>query len=140
MKFEPEFFVKLKLSQNQIEKNLNNAVKDLGIAKKVDILDVRFSYAYSALIKAGIALLSYHQVKIKSVVGHQAKIIEKLAEILRDDSIRVMGNAMRTKRNLDFYAGGIEVTEKECREYLSFVAFILKRTQDIMQKTKRSPF
>lgn len=32
---------------------------------------------------------------------------------------------MRQKRNLDFYSGGIEVTEKECLEYLDFVGRVL---------------
>ena len=117
--FEDKFFVGFKFSQEEIEKNLANALRDLDIAKKVNILDVRFHYAYMALIKGGIALLSRHQVRIKSVPGHQAKIIEKMAELLNDDSIAVLGNVMRQKRNLDFYSGGIEVTEKECREYPS---------------------
>jgi len=69
MKFEDKYFARFSFSQEQIEKNLKNAFRDLEIAKEVKILDVQFNYTYTALIKAGIALLSYHQVKI----------IEKLA-------------------------------------------------------------
>jgi len=120
-KFDNHYFVKLGFSKDQIDKNLENALKDLRIAKKDTILEVKFNYAYTALIKAGIALLSSYHVKIKSVPGHHVKIIEKMAEILQDEDIVSMGNVMRSKRNIDFYAGGVEVTEKECSEYIEFV-------------------
>jgi len=132
MRFEDKYFAKIKFTPDQIKKNLKNAQKDLNIAKKVDILEVKFNYAYTALIKAGITLLSHNQVKIKSVPGHHIKIIEKLAHILIDDDIENMGNIMRSKRNLDFYAGGIEVTEKECREYVNFVEKVLTRIQKLI--------
>jgi len=127
MKFEDKYFAQFRFSGEQIEKNPNNAIKDLEIAKTVNILDVKFNYAYVALIKAGIALLSFHRVRIKSVPGHQVKIIEKTAQVLGDGSIEALGNVMRQKRNLDFYAGGIEVTEKECRDYVAFVDNALKK-------------
>jgi hypothetical protein len=38
-----------------------------------------------------------------------------------------LGNLMRQKKSLDFYSGGIEVTEKECQEYLDFVEKVLKK-------------
>ena len=57
--------------------------------------------------------------------GHHIKIIEKMAQILGDDSIADMGNIMRSKRNLDLYAGGVEITEKECKEYIKFAERIL---------------
>jgi len=133
MKFEDKYFAQFRFSGEQIEKNLNNAIKDLEIAKTVNILDVKFNYAYVALIKAGIALLSFHRVRIKSVPGHQVKIIEKTAQVLGDGSIEALGNVMRQKRNLDFYAGGIEVTEKECRDYISFVDNVLKKVTEVIR-------
>jgi uncharacterized protein (UPF0332 family) len=133
MTFEDKFFVRFKFSKEQIEKNLANALRDLEIAKKVNIRDVTFHYAYTALIKGGIALLSHQQVRIKSVPGHQAKIIEKMAQILDDDTIETLGNLMRQKRNLDFYSGGIEVTEKECQEYLDFAEIVLKKIKGVIQ-------
>jgi len=133
MKFEDKYFAQFRFSGEQIEKNLNNAIKDLEIAKTVNILDVKFNYAYVALIKAGIALLSFHRVRIKNVPGHQVKIIDKMAQILGDASIEALGNVMRQKRNLDFYAGGIEVTEKECRDYISFVDNVLKKVTEVIR-------
>lgn len=121
MKFEDKYFAKFSFTKDQITKNLKNALKDLSIAKRDKILEVKFNYTYTALIKAGIALLSYYKVKVKSSPGHHIKIIEKLSEALKDDSIADMGNLMRSKRNLDFYSGGIEVTQKECSDYIEFV-------------------
>lgn len=130
MKFEDRYFRKFEFTKEQIKKNLNNAIKDLTIAKKVKILEVKFNYAYTSLIKAGLTLLSYYQMKVKSMPGHHIKIIEKLAQILKDNDIEDIGNIMRSKRNLDFYAGGIEVTEKECREYINFVEEVLTKVKE----------
>lgn len=102
MRFEDKYFIRFRFSKAQIKKNLNNTLKDLDIAKKVKILDVKFNYAYTALIKSGITLLSYYQWKVKSAPGHHIKIIEKLAQILKADDIENIGNLMRSKRNLDF--------------------------------------
>jgi uncharacterized protein (UPF0332 family) len=132
MKFDNRYFIKFTFTPDQIKKNLKNAIKDLNIAKKVNILEVKFNYAYTALIKAGITLLSCYQVKVKSVRGHHVKIIEKLAQILKDENIESLGNSMRSKRNLDFYAGGIEVTEKECREYVDFVEEVLAKLKKLL--------
>lgn len=129
MKFEDQYFVKFHFTKDQIKKNFNNALKDLTIAKKDKILEVKFNYAYTSLIKAGLTLLSFYGVKTRSVPGHHMKIIEKLAEILKDESISDMGNIMRSKRNLDLYSGGIEVTEKECREYINFVNEVLENVK-----------
>jgi len=134
IKFENKYFLKFPFTNELIEKNIKNALKDLNIAKKVNILEVKFNYSYSALIKAGIALLSYYQVKVKSAPGHHIKIIEKIAQILNNKEIEDIGNSMRSKRNLDFYAGGIEVTEKECREFISFVEKILSKIMEMISK------
>ena len=132
MKFDNKYFNKFKFTQEQIKKNFKNAQKDLNIAKKDKIPEVKFNYSYTALMKVAISLLSYYHVKIKSVPGHHVKIIEELSRILKDDTISDMGNVMRTKRNLDLYAGGIEVTEKECREYIKFVENVVQRVEEII--------
>ncbi len=140
MDYEDRFFTRINFSREQIEENLANAQRDLKIAIKDDILDVKFNFAYSALVKGGIALLSHSQLRVKSIPGHQAKIIEYMARILNDDAIETLGNLMRQKRNLDFYSGGIKVTEKECEEYLSFTEGVLKRIDElILLKAKWEP-
>ena len=72
---------------------------------------------------------SFYKLRIKSVPGHHIKIIEKMSDILKNDIIDEIGNVMRSKRNLDFYSGGIEITEKECREYIDFVGKALRDIQ-----------
>ena len=137
MKFEESTFIRFSFTQQQIRKNLANALRDYDIAKKDSILEVKFTYSYSALIKAGIALLSYHQVKVRSVPGHHVKIIEKMSEMLNDEAVDDIGNVMRSKRNIDLYGGGVEITEKECREYIIFAGRVLKRIKNIITtKTK----
>jgi len=132
MKFEDFYFTKFKFTDNQISKNLENALKDLNIAEKDTIPDVKFNYAYTALIKTGITLLSLHHVKIKSAPGHHVKIIEKIAEILKDEDVVSVGNVMRSKRNTDFYGGGIEISEKESKEYIRFVSRVLRKVKNII--------
>ena len=134
MKFDDKYFAKFKFTEEQIKKNLDNALKDFDIAERDVILEVKFNYAYKALIKAGIALLSSYHLKIRSVPGHHIKILEKMAEILNDDAIADIGNAMRSKRNLDFYGGGILVSEKECSEYLRFADEVIKKAKNILMK------
>lgn len=133
MNIEDKYFIKFKFAKSQVGKNLQNSLRDVNIAKKDDILDVKFNYAYTALIKGGIALLSYHNIKVKSAPGHHFKIIEKMAQVLKDDTITDLGNIMRSKRNLDLYSGGIEVTEKECVVYIKFVEDVIKRIEGIIK-------
>jgi uncharacterized protein (UPF0332 family) len=133
IKFEDKYFEKFAFAKQQIQDHLMNSLKDLSIAIKVDILDVKFNYAYTSLLKAGIALLSFHGVRVKSVPGHQVKIIQKLAQLLNDSSIEELGNIMRSKRNLDFYGGGIEITEKECRSYIKFVEGVVNKVGGILK-------
>lgn len=134
MKFDDKYLIRFDFTGTQITRNLNNAVKDLHIAKTDGILDVKFNYSYSALLKAGIALLSYNQIKVKSAPGHHVKIIEILADELKDETIADIGNAMRSKRNIDMYAGGVEVSEKECLEYIDFVGKIISKVKALIKR------
>jgi len=134
MEFDNKYFDVFKFSNDQVTKNFNNATKDLRIAKEVKILEVKFNYAYIALIKAGIALASYYSRRMKNVPGHHVKIIEQMARILGDDSVADIGNVMRSKRNIDLYAGGIEVTEKETREYIEFVNTVIAKVKKLLSK------
>ena len=125
MKFEEQYFSKHNFTADQIKQYLDNALKDINIAAKIDIPEVRFTYAYSAFLKSGIALLADSGVKVKSVPGHHVKVIEMMAEILKNNAIEDIGNAMRMKRNTDLYSGGIEMTEKDSKSYLKFAETII---------------
>lgn len=134
MIFDDKYFTPFKFTPEQIEQNLKNALRDLAIAKQDTIMEVKYSYTYTALIKAGITLLSYHQVKVKSIPGHHQIIIDTMAKILNDETIADIGNVMRSKRNTDLYAGGIEVTEKESSTYLVFVEGVIVKIQNIIHR------
>jgi len=126
--FETKFFQKQDFTKEQILQLLENAKRDLNIAKKVSLPEVKFTYSYNAFIKAGISLIAkIGKVKVRSIQGHHFKIIEKMSEILRNKEIKEIGNAMRTKRNLDFYGGGVIVSEKESRDYYYFVKATLNK-------------
>jgi hypothetical protein len=121
IKFETAYFSKFNFTEEQIAQFLNNALKDLEIAKENIRPEVKFSYSYSAFIKGGIALLAkVGRVKIRSIPGHHVKIIEKMKEILKDETVEIIGNAMRSKRNEDFYGGGVLISEKESVDYESY--------------------
>ncbi|MBI4833681.1 MAG: hypothetical protein HY811_02520 [Planctomycetes bacterium] len=132
IKFDDKYFSRFKFTDEQVRKNMDNAEKDLAIARKDQIPEVKFNYAYSAFIKSGIALLSYHGAKVKSVPGHHIKIIETTAELLKDETINDLGNVMRSKRNRDLYDGGIEVTGKECREYIGFAEKVIAKIKQLL--------
>lgn len=133
IRFDDRYFSDFIFTKEQIKKNFENALKDLKIARQDKILDVKFTYSYDALIKGGITLASMHNKKIRSVPGHHIKIIEMMAGILNDETIGIIGNAMRSKRNTDFYSGGIEVTEKEAQEYLKYVDTILDKIKKFVE-------
>jgi len=117
IKFETAYFNKFNFTEEQNTQFLNNALKDLEIAKENIRPEVKFSYSYSAFIKGGIALLAkVGKVKIRSIPGHHVKIIEKMKEILKDETVEIIGNAMRSKRNEDFYGGGVLISEKESKD------------------------
>lgn len=120
MNFDKRFFKKQEFTKDQIQQYYRNALRDLDIAVRDTFLSVKFNYTYTAFMKAGIALLAFHQVKARSVPGHHVKIIEKTGEILEDEDVLTFGNIMRSKRNMDLYDGGIMVTKKEYKEYYDF--------------------
>ena len=72
------------------------------------------------------------KVKIRSVPGHHLKILTKMSEILSDPDILTIDNAMRMKRNQDFYSGGEFISEKEAEDYLKFVGKIIKEVKKII--------
>lgn len=128
--FDPKYFSKFTFTPEQIKRYLDNALRDFKIASEDDHLEVKFNYCYNALFKAGIALVAAKGgVKVRSVAGHHVKIIEKMAEILKDETVLAVGNAMRSKRNEDFYGGGIFISEKESAEYLEYVKGILVKVE-----------
>ncbi len=119
--FEEDYFRKFSFAKSEIGLFVGAAERDLKIAEDSTIPEVVFKFSYDALVKLGIAAIANEGYKTRSVMGHHVKIMEKLAKILNDNDVAVIGNRMRQKRNADLYEGDDEITEKESAEYLSFV-------------------
>lgn len=132
--FNRQFFQKRSFTPSQIGQYMNSALEDLEIAQENSRSKVKFNYSYQALIKSGIALLAVYGVKVKSRIGHHVKIIEKMGEILKNETIEEIGNAMRRKRNVDLYGVGTFLSDSETKEYYSFVKRIVTGIKKMIDK------
>ncbi len=134
IRFETKYFREFKYTKIGVEKYLKSAYKDLNIAKEAIVEDVIFQFSYNALIKLGISLLAIYGYKVSSRRGHHIKIIEKMAEILKDEDIELFGNKMRKYRNTELYDGGNSiVSKKQARGYLEFVEKSFKKSEKIFK-------
>ncbi len=131
-RFDPDFFKRINFSKSQVSAYLENAFKDLRIAEKDRFTEVRFTYAYQALIKGGMTLLAREGFKVRAVSGHHVRILDAASKILKDPDIFIFGNAMRMKRNEDLYGEGEFVSDKETDEYLGFVGSVLNRIKKLI--------
>lgn len=125
--FESQYFQKISFDKKQLKQFTIAARRDLKIASSSEIPEVIFKFSYDALIKLGIAAIAVRGYKVRSIPGHHMKIIEKLSELFANEDIAVIGNHMRQARNLDFYEGGFEITEKDSGDYLHFVEGVFKK-------------
>jgi hypothetical protein len=83
--------------------------------------------SYQALIKIGIAVQAKNGIRVRSIIGHHVKILEKLSENLSDPDISTIGNVMRMKRNKDLYDAGATITKKEVDDYIVFVSGVIQK-------------
>jgi len=127
--FDSKYFKKFEFKSKQTEKYLQAAYKDLKIANQSGVAEVKFQFAYNALIKLGIVLISRLGYKAKSRSGHHIKILEKMALILDDKDIYSLGNRMRKKRNMDLYEGGVLISEKEAEEYKNWLKTVFLKAE-----------
>jgi len=66
--FETKYFQKFSFTKQQINRFFESAFRDLNIARQDKFAEVRFTYSYQALVKAGIALIAkVGGVKVRSV-------------------------------------------------------------------------
>jgi len=130
MRSDARYFRKISFGEEELERYRQSTLHDLEIARSSPRPEVRFTFAYNALIRAGITLPARVEgVKVRSVSGHHARILQKMGELLGDEELAHIGNAMRTKRNLDFYAGGQVITRKEAKEYYHFVERVVREVE-----------
>jgi len=133
IKFSSKYFQKFNFSQGQIRKFLQAAYRDLNIAKQVDIPEVKFQFAYNALIKLGITAISCFDYRVKSRSGHHVKILEKASLILANKDIKSIGNKMRKTRNTDIYGGGILMSDKQANRYLDFMESVFHSSENFFK-------
>ncbi len=132
--FESKYFVKTNFTPEQINQYLNNALRDINIAKSDNNPEVKFIFSYNALIKAGIALIANTgKVKVRSIPGHHVIILEKMSELLKDETVMNIGNAMRMKRNEDLYSGGIFISIKESVEYTELASKMIMKIKKMIK-------
>jgi hypothetical protein len=130
MKFDGQYFRKFDFKPEDTKRHLDSALHDLQIAQKDKIPEVKFTYSYQTLIKIGITLLAHlGKVKVRSKPGHHVKILEKMGDLLGDDDVVTIGNAMRMNHNTDLYGGGEIVGEKEAADYLKFVLKVVEKAK-----------
>lgn len=132
MIFDTKYFKKMDFSQNQIEEYFNSAIKDMKIAEKYDDPEVRFEFVFKSLIKFGITLIASCGYKVNSRKGHHQKILEKMSEILDNNDILVSSEVIRKTRNTEFYDGGTIITEKQSKEYLSFLKEVYNLSKSLL--------
>lgn len=135
--FDPKYFVAFKFKPKQTEQYLQAAGRDFKIASRSGEVEVQFQFAYNALIKLGIALISRLGYKVKSRSGHHIKILEKIALILNDKNILSVGNKMRIKRNYDLYGGGVLISEKEASEYINWLKEVFIKAEKYLSGINR---
>jgi hypothetical protein len=133
MTFPQSHFRKFNSSKEQLTQYLKNARHDLKIAQADPHHEVRFTYSYQALIKIAIGLVASQGYKVRSIPGHHIKLLERLSELLEDPDVLAGGDAMRRKRNDDFYGEGVLITEKEAADYLRLVQRILKKAEHLIR-------
>jgi len=126
-RFEDSYFVKFSFTAKQLADYLASAQKDLSIARDSKVSEVVFQFSYNALIKLGIVSIAKQGYKVHGKIGHHAKIIEKLAELLGDEEVGAVGNLMRKTRNIELYSGGSVITDKQAKEYLEFVKALAQK-------------
>jgi hypothetical protein len=131
--FDAEYFQKLKFTPDKIAQFVASAERDIAIATGSGVPEVVFKFVYDALIKIGIALIASRGYKVRSRIGHHVKIIEKIAEILNDPDVVVLGNKMRQDRNIDLYEGGGHVSEKDSQTCLAFVKATLGKAKQALK-------
>jgi len=134
--FESKFFEKRKFEEKTVKRYFDGAARDFEIARANKDAEVIFRFSYDSLVKTGIALIASQGYRVKSRPGHHIKILEKLSQILDDKDIEIMGEAMRKKRNLDLYDGGIIISEKLAKEYLEFVKKAISESDKFLKNQK----
>jgi hypothetical protein len=117
-------FVNFNFSEKQIIKYFEAAQRDLRLAGAKEP-EIKFFFSYNCLLKLAQAVCARNNLRVKQGPGHHIALLDKCANILKDDDLAAVAQTMRDKRNRDLYDGGAIITEKEASAYHLFVKKIL---------------
>ena len=131
MKFDRTFFAKQEFTAKALSALAASAAREFEIAASSPVPEVKFHFAYMALLKTGIYRIAREGYRVKSAPGHHKMVIEALSELLGDREVAVVGDKMRRDRNLDLYEAGAAFSSTETEAYLKFIADICKRVTGI---------
>jgi hypothetical protein len=129
-------FEKFIFSRGQVDKYYASALRDLKISRRTEDTEVNFRFCYDVLLKLAITVCAKNNLRVKARQGHHVKLIDKLAEILENKDIKIIGQEMRSKRNWDLYGGGVLISKKEAGEYLKWTNEIFKQADNYLHKNK----
>jgi hypothetical protein len=127
MKIDRKYFIKQKYNPAELTKYKKSARRDLDIAKCSQEVEVKFHFAYMALVKIGIYCLAKTGYRVKARPGHHQKIIEHLSRALNSEDILIIGDKMRKDRNRDLYSADTVYSTDELGEYLEFIERIYEK-------------
>lgn len=126
MKFDKNFFSKQAFTPEQLLKFKTSAERDLFLSKENAHPEIKFHFAYMALIKIGIYLIAQSGYRVKSRPGHHQIIIEALGQLLGSKEAVVIGDKMRRSRNMDLYDAEGHYSPEEIKEYSGFIEKLLR--------------
>ena len=127
MKLDKNYFIEQIFSPDELKKYRHSITRYLNIAKMSAEADVKFHFAYMALIKIGIYFIAKEGYRIKSRPGHHQKIIETLSKLTDNEDIIIVGDKMRKSRNLEFYSSDSIVTDTEAAGNIKFIEKIFQK-------------
>ncbi|MBU0506007.1 MAG: hypothetical protein ABII18_04065 [bacterium] len=118
---------------DQIKAHYQGACRKLKSAYTVmdDDSETAYQLAYEAMLKASLALIFKHNLRVRSIPGHHIAIIEKSSEILGEsfEAHMAVFDDMRRNRNIclydaDGFLSGHETSEALdiASDYLELVA------------------
>ena len=129
-------FEKFEYKEGQVKRYLDAAFKDYKLASLASAPELSFYACFNVVVKTSIAICASNNLRVKSRIGHHIKLIEKLADLLKDENIEVVANKMRSKRNRDLYTGGVIISQREVDYYLKFCKSLLEKADDYIFPNK----
>ncbi|MCK4666110.1 hypothetical protein KAU33_05150 [Candidatus Dependentiae bacterium] len=131
-----KYFTNIEFSNESIHKFLESSHRDYKIATESKEEIVSFMFIYNSIIKASIALMAHHGLKLRSIPGHHKILLETVKELLgsKFQSNLDLFQDMRKRRNSDLYKCSIHISKTEIKEYLKEAKALLHHIKKLIDK------